>query len=194
MKLAATPTANSYPYGIQVNSKGVPWYVDFRGNRVGSVDPVTMEIKEHTLPAADARPRRIALTPDDVVWYTDFARGYLDGRSGDRGGEGMAVARRRTIAAVWHRGDWRRDLVQRIRRPSEHARALRSRTEKFQTWIIPAGGGVVRNMMVTRDGNLALAESGVNRVALVTIAKGESNENVAFAAVVASACDCLASA
>ena len=37
------------------------------------------------------------------------------------------------------------------------------------TWIIPAGGGVVRNMMRTRDGNLALAESGVNRVALVTI-------------------------
>ena len=77
MKLASTPTANSYPYGIQVNSKGVPWYVDFRGNRVGSVDPVTMEIKEHTLPAANARPRRIALTGDDVVWYTDFARGYL---------------------------------------------------------------------------------------------------------------------
>ena len=46
------------------------------------------------------------------------------------------------------------------------------RTEKFQTWIIPAGGGVVRNMMTTRDGNLALAESGVNRVALVEIKKG----------------------
>ena len=29
-------------------------------------------------------------------------------------------------------------------------------------------------MMVTRDGNLVLAESGVNRVALVTIARGES--------------------
>ena len=39
-----------YPYGIQVNSKGVPWFVDFRGNRVGSVDPVTMAIKEYTLP------------------------------------------------------------------------------------------------------------------------------------------------
>ena len=37
--------------------------------------------------------------------------------------------------------------------------------------IIPAGGGVVRHMMVTRDGNLALAESGINRVALVTIEK-----------------------
>ena len=42
-------------------------------------------------------------------------------------------------------------------------------TEKFQTWAIPSGGGVVRNMMVTRDGNIAMAESGVNRVALVVV-------------------------
>ena len=41
--------------------------------------------------------------------------------------------------------------------------------QQFQTWAIPSGGGVVRNMMVTRDGNLVLAESGVNRIALVTV-------------------------
>ena len=43
------------------------------------------------------------------------------------------------------------------------------RTEKFQTWKIPSGGGTVRNMMPTRDGNLALAESGENMVALVEV-------------------------
>src|SRR5437899_7492712 len=48
MKVVPTPSMNTYPYGIQVNSKGVPWYVDFRGNRVASVDPVTMQIKEYT--------------------------------------------------------------------------------------------------------------------------------------------------
>jgi virginiamycin B lyase len=41
--------------------------------------------------------------------------------------------------------------------------------EKFQTWPIPSGGGVVRNMMPTRDDNLVLACSGVNRVALVEV-------------------------
>jgi virginiamycin B lyase len=61
IKLATTPTANTYPYGIQVNSKGVPWYVDFRGNRLGRVDPVTMEIREYVLPDPAARPRRIAI-------------------------------------------------------------------------------------------------------------------------------------
>jgi virginiamycin B lyase len=42
-------------------------------------------------------------------------------------------------------------------------------TEKFQTWSIPSGGGVVRDMMPTRDGNLALACSGVNGIALAEI-------------------------
>jgi virginiamycin B lyase len=44
-----------------------------------------------------------------------------------------------------------------------------SRSETFQTWAIPPGGGVVRHMMATRDRNLALACSGVNRVALVEV-------------------------
>jgi virginiamycin B lyase len=43
------------------------------------------------------------------------------------------------------------------------------KTEKFQTWAIPGGGGVVRNMMVTRDGNIAMACSGVNKVALAEV-------------------------
>jgi virginiamycin B lyase len=43
------------------------------------------------------------------------------------------------------------------------------KTEKFQTWIIPSGGNVVRNVSVTRDGNIAIASSGVNRIGLVKI-------------------------
>jgi virginiamycin B lyase len=46
-----------------------------------------------------------------------------------------------------------------------------SATEKFQTWVIPSGGGVVRHMMATADGNLVLACSGVNRVALVEVGR-----------------------
>ena len=45
------------------------------------------------------------------------------------------------------------------------------KTEKFQSWIIPSGGNVVRNVSVTRDGNIALACSGVNRIGLLTIGK-----------------------
>ena len=42
-------------------------------------------------------------------------------------------------------------------------------TQKFQTWIIPGGGGVVRNIKATPDGNIVMAESGVNKIALVEV-------------------------
>jgi virginiamycin B lyase len=173
VKLSATPTSGTYPYGIQVNSKGVPWYVDFRGNRLGSIDPVTMEIKEYTLPNPETRPRRIALTADDVVWYADYTRGYL-GRYDPKTGQTREFAspsgsksQPYGIAAIgnviWY--------VESAVRPNTLVR-FDIQTEKFQTWAIPAGGGVVRNMMATKDGNLVLAESALNRVALVEVGKG----------------------
>ena len=58
MTIVAIPSDNTYPYGILVNTAGAPWYVDFLGNRLGSVDPETMEIREYSLPSPEARPRR----------------------------------------------------------------------------------------------------------------------------------------
>jgi virginiamycin B lyase len=42
-------------------------------------------------------------------------------------------------------------------------------TQQFQSWPIPSGGGVVRNMMAAPDGRLVLAESGVGKLAAVDI-------------------------
>jgi virginiamycin B lyase len=170
VKVVRTPTSNTYPYGIVVNSKGVPWYVDFRGPRVGSVDPVTMEIREYRLPDSAARPRRIAITSDDVVWYTDHARGYL-GRFDPNTGAvrewpspGGRQSRPYGIAAVGSIVWYSESGV----RPNTLVR-FDTQTQQFQTWTIPSGGGVVRHMMATPNGSLVLALSGVNRVALVEI-------------------------
>ena len=76
VKLATMPTARSQPYGIAINSKGVPFFTQLTGHSIGSIDPVTMEVREYPLPAG-AGPRRLAITPDDIVWYTDYARGKL---------------------------------------------------------------------------------------------------------------------
>ena len=129
-----------------------------------------MEVTEYTLPNPDARPRRLTLTPDDVVWYTDFARGYLgrfDPATGDvrewpspSGSESRPYGIATVGHVVWYSESGVRDDTL-VRFDTE--------TEEFQTWLIPSGGGVVRNMMVTADGNLVLACSGVNRVALVEI-------------------------
>ena len=114
------------PYGLMINSKGIPVFVEFGTNKVATIDPQTCAIKEYPLPNPAARPRRLALTPDDVVWYTDFSRGYpRPARSCDRRGQGMAVAERPEVRALWHRLHQGRALVQRVRRKAEHDRALR---------------------------------------------------------------------
>ena len=74
------------PYGIVIDSKNRPWFDEFGTNKIGTVDPATMQLKEYTLPDPSARPRRIAVTSDDMVWYVDYARGYL-GRLDPRTGE-----------------------------------------------------------------------------------------------------------
>lgn len=170
IKLVTMPTPRALPYGIVVNSAGVPFVVEFGTNKVASLDPVTMAVREYELPNAQTRPRRIAITPDDVIWYADYSRGYL-GRLDPKTGSvkewpspGGAQSQPYGITAarnvIWY--------SESAVRPNTVVR-FDPATEKFQTWAIPSGGGVVRNMMATKEGNLVLACSGVNRVALVEV-------------------------
>ena len=170
IKLVTPPTPRANPYGMVVTSTGVPFFDEFGSNKIGRIDPETMAIREYALPNPGARPRRIAITADDIIWYTDYARGYL-GRlypatgavlewpsPGGREAQPYAIAVVKN--AIWY--------VETGTSPNTLVR-FDPLTQKFQTWPIPSGGGVVRNMMPTRDGNLALACSGVDRVALVDI-------------------------
>src|SRR5229473_1355569 len=45
------------PYGIAINSKGVPFFCEFGTNKMAKIDPQSMEITEYKLPES-ARPRR----------------------------------------------------------------------------------------------------------------------------------------
>jgi virginiamycin B lyase len=169
-KLVASPTPHSNPYGLVISSKGAPFFCEFGANKLASIDPETMKIREYVLPHADSRPRRIAMTPDGGIWYTDHARGYL-GRFNPETGEtkeyaspggpqsqpyGIAFAK----GAVWY--------SESGVRPNTFVR-FDPASERFQTWPIPSGGGTVRNMMADHDGNIVMAESGVDRIALVEI-------------------------
>jgi virginiamycin B lyase len=68
---------NTRPYGIVINSKGIPWFNLFGTDKIATIDPATMVVKTYDLPNDRARGRRIALTSDDVVWYVDYSRGFL---------------------------------------------------------------------------------------------------------------------
>ena len=176
MVIKKTPSDNTYPYGIRINSQGVPWYVDFRGNRIGSVDPKTMEIKEYPLPNADARPRRLTITSDDVIWYTDFPRGTLgrfDPKTGQvkewpspggKDSEPYAITQIGNV--IWY--------SESGVRPNTMVR-FDPQTEKFQTFAIPSGGGVLRHFEATAQGNIVTANSGVNKIGLVEIGTLSAN-------------------
>jgi len=178
IRLVESPTANSRPYGVRLDSKGVPYFDEFNSNKIGRADPQTLVVQEFTLPDPAARPRRIAIGKDDTVWYGDYARGYLghlDPKTGKveefkspGGPESRPYAIDVTAdGAVWYveTGDDKNMLVR-----------FNPDTKKFLTWPIPSGGGTVRNMEIDKAGNLWLACSGVGKIARVTIKRTTSTQ------------------
>jgi virginiamycin B lyase len=170
IKLVTSPTPRSRPYGLMISGKGIPVAVEFGANKIATVDPQTMAIKEYTLPNAGARPRRLAFENDQVVYYTDFPRGYLgrlDLTTGEvkewlspSGPKSEPYGIVFTKGALWY--------SESGAKPNTIVR-FDPKTETFQSWAIPGGGDIVRNMDVTPDGNPVLANSLVNQVGLVEI-------------------------
>jgi virginiamycin B lyase len=153
-----------------INSKGIPHVVLFGTNKIATIDPKTLAVKEYTLPNAATRPRRLVITPDDKVWYADYSRGYL-GRLEPATGEtkewaspsgprslpyGMAYAK----GAIWYNESGAK--------PNTIVR-FDPKSEQFQSWAIPSGGYIVRNMHVTPDGNPVMANSTINFVGMVEV-------------------------
>jgi virginiamycin B lyase len=170
MSLVKVPTPHAVPYGIVILQDNTPLFCEFGSNKLGHLDPSTMKIHEYTLPAAGARPRRLALAPDGTIYYTDFARGYLghfDPSIGSLlkewpspGGSesepyGIAVTK---DGEVWY--------SESGVKPNTLVR-FDPKSQSFGIRPIPSGGGVVRNMVATPDGQVYLACSGVNKVAVV---------------------------
>jgi virginiamycin B lyase len=172
IKLTKTPTERANPYGMVMTTKAVPFVCDFGTNKIIRIDPDTLAIKEYTLPNPESRPRRIAISPDDIIWYADYSRGYLgrlDPESGKvtewpspSGPRSQPYGITYLDGAIWY--------VESAIKPNVLVR-FDIKSEKFQSWIIPGGGGVVRNIKATDDGKIVMAESGVNKIALVEIAR-----------------------
>lgn len=168
IKLQATPTPHAVPYGIVVTEQGTPFFCEFHTNKLASIDPQTMAIREYTLPEG-ARPRRLALAPDGTIYFSDYAQGKLghfdpatekveewDSPGGPNSEPyGIAIT---ADGMVWY--------SESGVKPNTLVR-FDPKTKAFASENIPSGGGVVRNMAVTKDGRIYLACSGMNKVAVV---------------------------
>src|ERR1043166_1316628 len=169
--LKEVATAHALPYGIIIGPDGAAYFCEFASNKIGRIDPRTLEVKEYILPADGARPRRIANNPDHLIYYSDFARGFigrLDPKTGkieEWASPGGPSSRPYGIASTSDGTVWYSESGVR---PNTLV-AFNPKTKAFQSWPIPSGGGVVRNMVATRDDRLYLACSGVNKVAIAEV-------------------------
>ena len=84
--LVPMQTERALPYGIKMDSKGHPWIALLGTNGLATIDPATLELKVVYTPRKDARIRRLTITSDDVIWYTDYSQGYI-GRYDPESGE-----------------------------------------------------------------------------------------------------------
>jgi virginiamycin B lyase len=71
------PIDRARPYGIKLDSSGRPWIALLGANGLATVNPETLELEIIRTPQAETRLRRIAITSDDAIWYTDYNQGYL---------------------------------------------------------------------------------------------------------------------
>ena len=175
IRLTATPTVGARPYGIDEDSSGMIW-IAYRGApKIARVNPDCWEIREFETPNPDPEShhgnyyiRRLSINSNDMIWYVDSGRGYLGRLDPETGGitewltpnghRSHPYAIRVVDDVVWlNESEMRPDVLLRFD-PD---------TEQFQSWPIPSGIGIIRNMRATHDGNLVIHQSSTNTVGLI---------------------------
>lgn len=148
--LIEVPTPRARPYGIVITSENRPFIAEFGSNKIATVDPTTMELREHVLPREGSRPRRIAVTSDDIIWYADYAQGFLGrldpatGKVQEWATPGGSGARPYAMAADDHDRLW---FVESGPDPNRLV-GFDPRTQQFfSVTDIESGGGTVRHMV-----------------------------------------------
>ncbi len=181
-ELTEVPTPAANPYGLRMDSKGTLWIafngpaLDHPGGQpvdgamIASVNPETMAFKIYPLPDPKTQARRLAIDSHDVVWFVNSSQGrlgWLDPVTG-------AVKEWPTPSGATSH-PYAIDIVDDViwfnessRRPDVLVR-FDPKTEAFQSFPIPSGVGIIRNMTHTRDGKLIIHQSSSNRFGLAEI-------------------------
>lgn len=147
--LVPMQTEQARPYGIKMDSKGHPWVALLGTNALATIHPETLALKTVYLPRREARLRRLAITSEDIIWYTDYSQGYL-GRYDPESGEftewktpseqaGPYAMAADNLGRIWFVETWPQPNL------------LVGFDPLFKTFFsvtpIPSGGGTVRHMV-----------------------------------------------
>lgn len=158
------------PYGIQVADDGTVWIAYNGTNKIGALNPETMDIRYYEVSDPQTRIRRLGIDSEGIVWYVNSTMGRI-GRLNPETGEyrewdsPSGPDSHPYALAVIDDKIWYNESAMR---PDALVR-FDPETETFQSWAIPSGVGIVRNMWVTEDGDLLIHQSSSNRVGRVRV-------------------------
>lgn len=158
------------PYGIKVGLDN-DLFIAYNGtNTIGRLDPNSMEVIYYPVPDERTRIRRLDIDSQGNVWFVNSSMGkigHLDVDSGtvtqwDSPSGPTSYPYSMTVIddIVWYNeSGMRPDVLVRFD-PS---------TERFQSWPVPSGIGIIRHTWETRDGDLLIHQSSSNRIGRVKI-------------------------
>ena len=65
-------------YGIALDADGNAWFTELlKTGKIGKVDAKTLQVTKYVIPTANARPRRIQVDTDGMVWFAEFDAGKI---------------------------------------------------------------------------------------------------------------------
>jgi virginiamycin B lyase len=158
------------PYGIKVDQGGDVWVAYNGTNMLGRMDPDSMEVQYYEVPDERTRIRRLDIDSMGNVWFVNSTLGKigrLDPATGDitqwdspSGPDSHPYSMAVIDDVIWYNeSGMRPDALVRFDPASE----------RFQSWAIPSGVGIIRHVWVTEDNNLLIHQSSSNKIGLVRI-------------------------
>jgi virginiamycin B lyase len=73
-RISEVPTA----YGLALDRDGNCWFAEYtQDGQIGKVDAKTLKVTKWKPPTPDARPRRIQIGADGMVWFAEFKSGEI---------------------------------------------------------------------------------------------------------------------
>ena len=75
-----------YPHNITVTPEGIVWFVMYRANNIGRLDPRSGQFRSYPVPTPQSVPHGIDWALDGSIWFTEAAAGKLgrlDPETGD---------------------------------------------------------------------------------------------------------------
>ena len=159
----------NFPYGIDINPKdGSTWYVKLYANKIGRIDPETLEIEEFDTPKIG--PRRPRFAPNGILWIPGFDTGELVSFNP----ESKAFTRYKlpTLAPNEYETPYalnvhpKTGVVWITSNMSDRIFAFDPKTEEFTSYPLPTRVSYLRDLVFTKDGKICSSNSNLPSYAI----------------------------